>query len=140
MEFRPFLILQPNGEFAKIAAGYDPATGVYTPIFVAATFNPSEFNAAGTDETGEFITIDFTEQLSSAPVPATDEFVVMVDASPVAVTNVEVSGINVILTLGTPVANGETVTVSYTPGTLIGLNGVPVEAFTDESVTNNVPA
>jgi len=76
-------------------------------------------------------------------VPSSSAFAVMVNSSSRAVSSVAVSGTKVLLTLASPVANGDAVTVAYTkPSTnpLQTASGGQADSFTARSVTNNVAA
>lgn len=138
--FSPLLVQQPNGTWAKLAAVVDDAVGAIYPIVAGTPPTAVTFSAAETDVTGEFIDITFSGNISALPLPAASEFLVEVDAAPVAVDEVEVTAQDTIrLTLATPVENGEAVELTYTAGTLLSLNGVAVATFGPETVTNNVP-
>ena len=51
------------------------------------------------------------------------------------------SGGNIVLTTsGTPIAYGNTVTVSYTAGTVTAADGGVLASFSGQAVTNNIPA
>jgi uncharacterized repeat protein (TIGR02059 family) len=74
-------------------------------------------------------------------VPAISAFKVLVNSSSRAVSSVAVSGTKVVLTLSSPVAYGNAVTVSYTkPSTkpLQDLTGVQAATISDQKVTNNI--
>ena len=57
------------------------------------------------------------DHLDEASAPAPADFAVTVAGSPRTVSSVNVNGAAVTLTLASPVANAQTVTVGYTPGT-----------------------
>lgn len=140
LSFLPLLFQQPNDTWAKIAAYYDDGSRAQYPLMVTEPPAAVAFDSAETDTTGEFIELVFDGNISALPVPSGDEFLVEVNAAAVAVTAVEVTAQTTLtLTLATLVENGNTVTIGYTAGTLLSLNGVPVATFAAESVTNNVP-
>ena len=57
------------------------------------------------------------DHLDEASAPAPSDFVVTVAGSPRTVSSVNVNGAAVTLTLASPVAHAQTITVGYTPGT-----------------------
>ena len=76
-------------------------------------------------------------------VPATSAFTVMVNNIARTVSSVSISGTKVSLTLASPVAYGNVVTVAYTiPATspLQTVSGSQPASITPQSVTNNVAA
>ena len=83
--------------------------------------------------------------LDETSEPATDAFSVTVGGTGRAVDGVSVSGSSVILTLGSAVASGATVTVSYAVPTDAAAPriqddaGNPAASFSDEDVENNTP-
>ena len=64
---------------------------------------------------GSTLTVTYDETLNSSSVPAISAFTVLVNGVARAVTNVTVSGTQVVLTLASPVTAGQTVTLSYNP-------------------------
>ena len=107
---------------------------------------PPVFQSAVTNTAGTQITLTYDENLS-ATTAATNAFSVSVDYVTDAVSGISVSGRTAVLTLATPVLNGQTVTVGYTDPTaandanaiqdILGNDAVTLSAST--SVTNNVP-
>lgn len=87
----------------SIVADYDVASGTDTtaPTIASASVTASS------------LVMTYDENLA-ATTPAGGDFVVTVDATPVQVTTVQVSGTTVTLSLGTPVVSGQTVLLSYT--------------------------
>ena len=89
---------------------------------------------------GDQVTLNYDEPLDSTSTPDAASFTVTVtgDSSPSVVTDVEVSGMTVTLTLDGPVEAGAVVSVSYQP------SGSPIRdtadnesaAFTDHPVEN----
>jgi hypothetical protein len=57
-----------------------------------------------------------------------------------AALNTDNTKIDLTVGVGTPIANGDTGTVSYTKGIVLAADGSVLESFTDQTVTNNVPA
>ena len=87
---------------------------------------------------GTRLTLTYDEPLDKDSQPAAGVFGVTVDTNSRNVNAVAVSGSEVMLTLPSTVTVGQTVTVSYTPGThpIRDLAGNPANALTDEPVTN----
>lgn len=85
------------------------------------------------------IVLTYDEDLSSSVVPATTDFS---PSGGKTVTNVAISGPTVTLTVNSNYANGDTITVSYTPGTnkLQDLNGNLAASLSSQAVTNNIQA
>lgn len=87
---------------------------------------------------GSTLTLTFNEALNSSYVPRTSQFIVRINNSQRNVTNVSVSGNNVVLTLSTPANVGEWADVSYmTSGTALRTaNGTTLNGFTNVNVAN----
>ncbi|WP_419862746.1 SwmB domain-containing protein [Candidatus Poriferisodalis sp.] len=115
-------------------------------VSATATFrtNPTEFacptlSSAAVD--GSTLTLTLADD-GTLPFtfrqPTADEFEVEADGSTVALAAadaVSVSNTEIVLTLASPVAAGQIVAVSYTPG-----EDSMAAAFDDQAVTNNTPA
>lgn len=87
---------------------------------------------------GNRLTLQYATVLSPAIIPYVTQYTVRFNGTVIGVTNVSVSGSQVVLSLGTQVAAGQTVTVSYsTTGVALrdALNK-SVVAFTNLSVQN----
>jgi uncharacterized repeat protein (TIGR02059 family) len=90
------------------------------------------------------IVLTYSEALDTGEVPADSDYGIDVDAVAATITNVSVLGSTVTITIATPVAFGEVVTVTYTPNVnpanprIQDLAGNAAAALTDEPVTNNV--
>ena len=104
---------------------------------------PPELSTATVD--GTTLTLTYDEALDEASGLAVDAFSVTVGGTGRAVDGVSVSGSSVILTLGSVVASGATVTVSYTVPTdaaaprIQDEAGNPAASFSDQGVENNTP-
>ena len=104
---------------------------------------PPELATATVD--GTTLTLIYDEALDEASGLAADAFSVTVGGTGRAVDGVSVSGSSVILTLGSAVASGATVTVSYTVPTDAAAPriqddaGNPAASFSDQDVENNTP-
>ncbi|MCF0266956.1 type I secretion C-terminal target domain-containing protein, partial [Acinetobacter guillouiae] len=79
------------------------------PVFVSGTVGTS----------GTVLTLTYNEALDSVHLPTTGSFVVMVGGQAVTVSGVAVVGSNVVLTLATAIATGQTVRVGYTDPTIL---------------------
>ena len=88
--------------------------------------------------------LEMTYNLTLANItPAASAFAVKVNSSPRSVSSVAISGTKVLLTLASPVAYGDVVTVAYTkPSTnpLQTATGGQAASITAQNVTNNVVA
>ena len=87
--------------------------------------------------------LTYDEDLDPGSEPAPSAFTVTVDGAPRAVIGVSLDGAKVLLTLASAVRPGETVTVSYTVSAMNPLRDEasnPAAGFTDEPVTNSIPA
>ena len=95
---------------------------------------------------GSQMTVAFSEALDESSSPAASAFVVAVDGTGRAVSDVSVGGSTVTLTLASAVAAGETVTVGYTAPTgananpIVDAAGNPAAEFSGQAVTNNTAA
>ena len=104
---------------------------------------PPELATATVD--GTTLTLIYDEALDEASGLVSDTFSVTVGGTGRAVDGVSVSGSSVILTLGSAVASGATVTVSYTVPTdaaaprIQDEAGNPAASFSDQDVENKTP-
>ena len=104
---------------------------------------PPELSTATVD--GATLTLTYDEVLDENSEPSSDPFSVTVGGTGRAVDGVSVSGSSVILTLGSAVASGATVTVSYTVPTdaaasrILDETGNAAASFNGEPVANNTP-
>ena len=104
---------------------------------------PPEYVSGATDEDGDEITLTWSQDLDdTADAPASTAFTL--GGTSATVDTVTLDGATVVLGLaGDPVANGETVTMTYTPpetNPLVSALGQSVGSVTAGAVTNNVPA
>ena len=88
--------------------------------------------------TDDKLTLTYSEVLDNDPKPATGDFAVTVAGGTRTVNAVGVSGSEVMLTLASVVTTGETVTLTYTPGTnqIRDLAQNPAVALANRTVTN----
>ena len=104
---------------------------------------PPELATATVD--GPTLTLTYDKDLDENSEPSSDPFSVTVGGTGRAVYGVSVSGSSVILTLGSAVASGATVTVSYTVPTdaaasrILDETGNAAASFNGEPVANNTP-
>ena len=88
------------------------------------------------------MTLNFSHDLDSDSISAAGAFTVTAggtDQTPTSVTRIGTKAL--ILTLGTAVTSGQTVTVSYDrpADNPLQHSGVPLASFTDHAVTNTTP-
>ena len=106
---------------------------------------PPELLTATVDGATLTLTLTYDEALDENSEPSSDAFSVTVGGTGRAVDGVSVSGSSVILTLGSAVASGATVTVSYTVPTdaaaprIQDEAGNPAASFSDQDVENKTP-
>ena len=104
---------------------------------------PPELATATVD--GPTLTLTYDEALDENSEPSSDAFLVTVGGTGRAVDGVSVSGSSMILTLGSAVGSGATVTVSYAaPADTAAPRiqdeaGNPAASFSDRPVENNTP-
>ncbi|MFC4100366.1 Ig-like domain-containing protein [Paenibacillus xanthanilyticus] len=99
----------------------------------------STLTVIGAIAKGSTITLNFSENLSSSAIPLTSQFTVRSGNSVRSISNVQVSGSSVVLTLVTPVSIGDAVKVSYltSGGSMLrSSGGVTAEGFTDLTAAN----
>jgi len=120
-------------EFSKTASDRLALTvGAFVPP------TPPTIQSAATNTAGNQITITFNKAINSASLGAAPSGFTVTQGGPV--TAVSASGSTITLTLTSAIAHGQTVTASYSPGTVAAADGGILAAFTNQSVTNNVPA
>ncbi|MFB9327036.1 Ig-like domain-containing protein [Paenibacillus aurantiacus] len=88
--------------------------------------------------TGNKLTLTYNEALNTTAKPSNSAYAVQVDGVARSVSAVTVSGYQVDLTLGSAVASGQTIRVSYTRQTpyLTDLAGNPADSFSNAGITN----
>ena len=88
---------------------------------------------------GSTLTLVFNKALQSVSSSASSQFTVKVNGTTVPVSGLTVSGMNVVLTLNADVSAGQTVTVSYTPGSypLQDGSGNAVAAFSNFAIQSS---
>ncbi|KAB0623864.1 SwmB domain-containing protein, partial [Acinetobacter guillouiae] len=95
----------------------DGAGNPKTVEITAGDVTNPQFQSAHVDSSGTQLTLTYSEALDSTNLPPLNSFVVTADGQVVAVTGVTVNGSTVVLSLGTAVTTGQTVTVGYTDPT-----------------------
>lgn len=116
-------------------------SNVLTTGYIADNTAPTVSSAA-TDVAGDTITITTTETVSGTPLTSDFSFSGITAGTP-TINSVTVSGTSITIEIsGNLVANGDTVTVSYTQGAnkITDAHGNPVATFSGQAVTNNVPS
>ena len=89
----------------------DTQATTYTSGSCSVPMNPTLVRAT---VTGSSLVMKYTKSLDSTSVPSTSQFVVTRNGSPISISSVSISGVNVTLTLATPIVFGDTVTLDYT--------------------------
>lgn len=116
----------------------DNATESIPSSEISATSDatPPVFQVATLDEAT--LQIDYNEALDTASEPVPGDFVVRVNGSPRTVSNVDVSGNRVILTISPAAVSGDNITFDYTPGTnpVQDVAGNDAIAIVNSPVTN----
>ena len=132
----------PSTEFLQGLAGGGAAQ--LTNVLIANNTDvPPMVLSAGVN--GDTLTLTYDERLDHTSEPAATAYTVTVGVPDRGVTDVDVSGSTVTLTLASAVVGGETVVVSYdTPQTspLTNVRGTPAGTLTNhavDNVTNNDP-
>jgi uncharacterized repeat protein (TIGR02059 family) len=127
-----------SADFDGNAYGNPPNMGCYSSTGVA----PSLTYISSVIENATPSVLEMTYNLSLTNiVPATSAFTVMINSTVRSVSSVSISGTKVALTLSSPVAYGDVVTVAYTKPSANPLQtstGSEAESFAAKSVTNNV--
>ncbi|WP_292423374.1 S-layer family protein, partial [Methanoregula sp.] len=103
---------------------------------------PPTVSSAATNTAGTLITISFNKAMAN-PTGKQGQFSYTVNggapqAFSTAALNTDTTKIDLTPT-GTAIINGNTVTVSYTVGTVVAVDGGVLATFAGQAVTNNVP-
>jgi uncharacterized repeat protein (TIGR02059 family) len=135
---------QPGSNPLKEATGealIESFTGVTVVNNIAQTI-PTISTATVETAAASNIVITFNNALNNSYVPATTDYAVLVNGSSRGVNTVTVAGTVNTLTLASPCANGDTISVSYTkPATNYlrdNTTGGAVATFSGHAVTNNI--
>jgi hypothetical protein len=114
------------------------------PLTIAAPPVPAPtVVGAATNAAGTVITITFSKNMAN-PVGKHGQFKYQIGGG--ADQNFSAAALNAdntkvdLTCAGTAIAYGNTVTVSYTKGTVLAADGGVLESFTNQAVTNNMPA
>jgi len=104
------------------------------------SIRPVLINATVENSTPSILTMTFSLNLSTASVPPSSAFTVMVNSLLRTVSSVAISGSDVILALSGPIVSGDVITVAYTisANALRSVPGWYVLSFGAQPVTNNV--
>ena len=131
---RIFLLKNSTTVNADLAHGGRTNQSAHKVDGVAPTLTEAEVKS-------EELTLAYVERLDVASKPATGDFAVTVDGEARSVTAVTMHTSEVALTLASEVTPGETVTVTYTPGTnpIRDLAQNPAVALTGLAVANRTP-
>ncbi|WP_420633512.1 Calx-beta domain-containing protein [Candidatus Palauibacter sp.] len=122
-------------------------TSAVSVVVVPAGSRPTDVTPPDVDNAtvdGATLVITYDESLGPGSEPGTGDYSVRINSGTgTRPTGVDVSGTTVTLTLGTPVAYGDNVTVSYTAPTTGGIEDNydnKAGDLTNHPVTNNTPA
>src|SRR5690606_32437676 len=109
----------------------------FTDFFVANPNDVQPPQLTGATASGTKVTLVYNEGLSSGSVPLPSSYSVVASNRTIPVTMVVVSGNQVELTLGSSLASGEIVRITYTPSSpyLTDLSGNPAPAIAGYQVT-----
>jgi uncharacterized repeat protein (TIGR02059 family) len=133
-----------NGTVTLRAAAND-GSGVYGILVITITnqvisIEPVYLNSVIENATPSLLEITYNITLANI-VPAASAFTVQVNSTVRAVISVSISSMKVLLTLASPVVNGDVVTVAYTKPTTNPLqtaSGGQAATLSTEQVTNNI--
>jgi Invasin, domain 3/Bacterial Ig-like domain (group 1) len=115
-----------------------PITATAAVVFTNSDTTPPVLATA--TATGGTLTLSYNEPLDANSTPAAGDFAVLQNLSPDAVTSVSVGGSSVTLSLGSPVVNGDLVTISYTGTATKDLAGNAAATFLNQTVAITGPA
>ena len=136
-------------EAASLQTLYDALPDARTATAATFTINdnagtdttpPTISGTPSTNTAGTVITIGFDEALDAGSEPAASAFTTSPSKT---ISDVSISGSDLLLTVAPAFVNGDTITVSYTApnaNPLQDATGNDVANFSAQSVTNNVPA
>ena len=111
------------------------------PIHVAFVPSTPYIKNTFTDYSGNTISIEFSKPMGVPSLAQTSEFDIKQNGNTIAVTNIKRTGrLNNILELylEESIVKDATVTASYTPGTVVDVNGGAVNTVTGKAVSNRV--
>jgi len=112
----------------------------FEDYYVRNTYDTKPPEFTGAEGSGNKIVLTYNEALKTTSIPMKSQFSVLVNNSPVYVTNVEIVSNQVILTLASSFNQGQNVTVSYVSGVggIADLNGNLAGYINLEPVQYNV--
>lgn len=138
--------LSSSGGFDIFTAALD-ANGNWLSVIPFQSINQNRtqptFLSAATNTAGNKVILTFNERLSKRNIAAASDFEVTTAGSTNLVTEVEVSGRTIELTLATPVSNNQSVTVTYTQPNTFGTgikslqNNSRAASLSSAAVSNN---
>lgn len=94
-----------------------------------------------TNQSGTEVILTYNQALNTASVPDPTEYFLRVNGTSYTNFSVSVSGVSVVLSLGgTSISFGNSVTLSYSGSSVVGLNGgLAAPTFPEQTVSNQVP-
>jgi uncharacterized repeat protein (TIGR02059 family) len=134
-----YTVLIANDYIKLNDANQDYVNTFTKPIHVTFVASTPVKNLAYTSYDGNDVSIRFSKPMVIPSSVQTSEFVVKKDGVSVPVTSITRTGrLNdiLVLKLGQSLGKGNTITVSYTKGTIVDVNGGALNSFTDAAVTN----
>lgn len=131
--------LEPRVLDAELPAFAEDMADEYWPTYSATA--PSIVRRVAR---GSYVWFEFDKLLDLARVPATGDFVVLVNGVAATISAVSVYGYSLAVTLSAPIAQGQTVTLAYTPGatparTLGNTNLTTITAGAATNMTGALP-
>jgi len=127
----------------KVAAADTGLLASFTeqPVTNKVTAPPPAFVSATTNAAGTIVTVSFDKAMAD-PAGRHDQFTVNVNGVPLSITAASLNSTptRIDLTLATPVAYGQSVTVAYSTGTVTAADTGVLATFAPQNVTNAVPA
>jgi uncharacterized repeat protein (TIGR02059 family) len=114
------------------------AVSAFSGFYVRNTLDAIAPTLLSASAAGSTITLSFNEGLDTNSKPNTNQFIVLSGGSSRSVSSVSISGAQVVLTLGSAVSSGQSVTISYLGGTpaVKDLNGNAASAFSNVAANN----
>lgn len=135
------IVINNDLELQAINHGYNTDLGIYVTGYLLSCPEINTDAPPTTNEAGTLAVLTFTTEMSD-PSATPEDVIISVGATPVTITGVAL-GVDTTtweVTPTVPFANGDVITFSTTKGNFTSATGILLEAITDESVTNIVPA
>lgn len=121
----------------KSADGSDPSNVVLEDV-TGLDFTAPTLSSAASDSAGTAWVLTMSENIFGTEDAG--DWTAEVDAVPITVSAVDITGSTITLTVTPAPLNGDVLTVSYSGGDLTDADGNALAAISDAAVTNNVPS